>query len=231
MPAVDIVVSARFDPTLILWLNLAGTFVVGLSGAVAGVRARLDLVGVVALAAVVALAGGIIRDLLIGVPPATFRDLRYLAAAGAAGLIGFAARPALDRAQRSILLFDAMGLSVFCVAGVSKAIDFGLGPVQATILGAVTAIGGGLVRDVLLGEVPSVLRHELYAIPALLGAAIIAAAHEAGSSSGLFAISAPRCASRSRRRGVLRDPPRRHALRDPRPDRAERAPVDVFLIP
>jgi uncharacterized membrane protein YeiH len=182
------VVSAGFDATLILWLNLVGTFVFGLSGAIAAVRARFDLFGVVTLSAVVALAGGVTRDVLIGVPPATFRDWRYLVAVGAAGLIGFVARPALDRVQRTILVFDAIGLSVFCVTGASKAIDYGLGPLQATILGAITGIGGGLLRDVLLQEAPVVFTHELYAIPALVGAAIVAIAHEAGSTSGWFTI-------------------------------------------
>src|ERR1041384_4829587 len=129
-----------FDPTLLLWLNLVGTFVFGLSGGLAAVRARLDAFGVVTLAAVVGLAGGIVRDLLIGAPPATFRDWRYLAAVGAAGAVCFYASPALERVRRSILFFDAIGLAVFCVAGASKALDFNLGPVQAILLGAITGI-------------------------------------------------------------------------------------------
>src|SRR5918911_2419089 len=158
-----------------------GTFVFGLSGGMAGVRAQLDLFGVVVLAAVVGLAGGITRDLLIGTPPATFRDWRYLAAAGAAGLICFFARPALERIQRSVLVFDAVGLGLFCVTGATKALDFGVGPVPAALLGAITGIGGGMLRDVLLGDVPTVLRHELYAIPALLGAAVLVVAQKSGS--------------------------------------------------
>lgn len=177
-----------FDPTLILVLNLAGTFVFGLSGGLAAVRARLDLFGVVVLAAVVGLAGGIIRDLLIGTPPATFRDWRYLAAAGAAGLVSYFAAPALERIHRSVLIFDALGLGLFCVTGATKALDFDLGPVQAVILGAITGIGGGMLRDVLLREVPTVLRHELYAIPALLGATVLVIAQESGSSSPIFPI-------------------------------------------
>ena len=177
-----------FDPTLILALNLAGTFVFGLSGGLAAVRAKLDLFGVVVLAAVVGLAGGITRDLLIGTPPATFRDWRYLAAVGAAAAVCFFAGSAVERVQRSVLLFDAIGLAVFCVTGASKALDSGLGPVQAIILGAITGIGGGMVRDVLLSEVPTVLRHELYAIPALAGASVVAVAHLAGSSSGWFTL-------------------------------------------
>lgn len=173
----------RFDPTLILVLNLAGTFVFGLSGGLAGVRARLDLLGVVVLAFVVALAGGIIRDLLIGVPPATFRDGRYLAAAGGAGLVSFVARPALDRVVHTLTFFDALGLGLFCVTGATAALDHHLGPVQSIILGAITGVGGGMVRDVLLRQVPNVLRADLYAIPALVGATILVVGHEAGSHS------------------------------------------------
>jgi len=177
-----------FDPTLILALNLVGTFVFGLSGGLAAVRARLDLFGVVVMAAVVGLAGGIIRDLLIGTPPATFRDWRYLAAAGAAGLVCFFGRPALERVQRSVLVFDAVGLGLFCVTGASKALDFGVGAVSAVLLGAITGIGGGMLRDVLLREVPTVLHHDLYAIPALLGAGVLVAAQESGTSSPVFPV-------------------------------------------
>ena len=175
-----------FDATLVLWLDLVGTFVFGLSGGLAAVRARLDVFGVVVLAAVVGLAGGVARDLLIGTPAETFRDGRHLAAVGAAGLVSFFAGPALDRIQRGVQVFDAVGLAVFCVVGASKALAFGLGPVQAVILGAITGIGGGMLRDVLLGQTPTVLRHELYAIPALLGAGVVVGAHAAGSLSPVF---------------------------------------------
>jgi uncharacterized membrane protein YeiH len=183
-----------FDPTLILVLNLAGTFIFGLSGGLAAVRAKLDLFGIIVLAAVVGLAGGITRDLLIGTPPATFRDWRYLAAAGAAGLVCYFGRPALERIQRSVLVFDAVGLGLFCVTGATKALDWGIGPVPATLLGAITGIGGGILRDVLLREVPTVLRHDLYAIPALLGAGVLVAAQEAGSDNPVFpALGAALC--------------------------------------
>jgi uncharacterized membrane protein YeiH len=181
-------VPRGFDPTLILVLNLAGTFVFGISGGLAAVRERLDLFGVVVLAGVVALAGGITRDLLIGVPPATFRDWRYLAAAAAAGLLCYFGRPALERIKRSVLIFDAVGLGLFCVTGATKALDFGIGPVPAILLGAITGIGGGILRDVLLSDVPTVLRHELYAIPALLGASILVIAQESGSDSPIFPV-------------------------------------------
>src|SRR3954463_7152039 len=183
-------VPAGFSPTLILVLNLVGTFVFGLSGGLAAVRAKLALFGVVVLAAVVGLAGGITRDVLIGIPPATFRDWRYLAAAGAAGLACFFGRPLLARIQRSVLVFDAIGLGLFCVTGATKALDFGVGPVPAILLGAITGIGGGILRDVLLREVPTVLRHDLYAIPALLGAGVLVIAQESGSSNPAFPVVA-----------------------------------------
>ena len=179
-----------FDPTLILVLNLAGTFVFGLSGGLAGVRARLDLLGVIVLSFTVGLAGGIIRDLLIGIPPATFRDGRYLAAAAAAGIVSFIARPALERVDRALTFFDAIGLGLFCVTGASAALAHHLGPVQSIILGAITGVGGGMVRDLLLREVPNILRADLYAVPALLGATVLVVSHQAGARSALFPLLA-----------------------------------------
>ena len=170
-----------FDPTLLLFLNLAGTFVFGLSGGLAGVQARLDAFGVVVLAVTVGLAGGIARDLLIGIPPQTFRDWRYLAVAGAAGLVTFLAAPKLERLGRPILVLDAAGLALFCVTGASTALDHHVNAVSAVVLGAITGIGGGMLRDILLGETPVVLRTGLYAIPALIGAAIVVIASESGS--------------------------------------------------
>jgi len=181
-------VPAGFSPTLILVLNLAGTFVFGLSGGLAAVRARLDLFGVVVLAAVVGLAGGITRDVLIGTPPATFRDWRYLAAAAAAGVVCFFAGRALERAERSVMIFDALGLGLFAVTGATKALQFGLGPVQAILLGTITGVGGGMLRDLLLREVPTVLREGLYAIPALLGASVLVVAQQLGSTNPLYPV-------------------------------------------
>jgi uncharacterized membrane protein YeiH len=177
-----------FDPTLLLVLNLVGTFVFGLSGGMAGVRAQLDLFGAVVLAVVVGLAGGIIRDLLIGIPPATFRDWRYLAVAGGAGLVTSLAHPAIDRLQRPIDALDAAGLSLFCVTGAATALAHRLGVAEAVILGAITGIGGGMLRDVLVREIPTVLRGGLYAIPALVGAGIVVAADRAGAHTIVFPI-------------------------------------------
>jgi uncharacterized membrane protein YeiH len=162
------------EPPLLLALDLTGTFAFALNGALTAVRAaRLDIVGVVALGIITAIGGGIVRDVLIGdVPPATFRDWRYLTVAAGGGLLAFGFSRRLDRLLGPITILDAAGLSLFAVTGASKALDFGLGAGPAVILGAVTGVGGGTIRDVLIGEVPSVLRSGLYAIPALLGATI-----------------------------------------------------------
>lgn len=177
-----------FDPTLLLVLNLVGTFVFGLSGGMAGIRAQLDLFGAIVLAAVVGLAGGIIRDLLIGIPPATFRDWRYLAVVGGAGLVTTLAHPAINRLQRPIDVLDAAGLALFCVTGAATALAHRLGVAEAVILGAITGIGGGMLRDILVREIPTVLRGGLYAIPALVGAGIVVAAYKAGDRTIIFPI-------------------------------------------
>lgn len=177
-----------FDPTLLLVLNLAGTFVFGVSGGLAAVRARLDVFGIMVLAVVVGIAGGITRDVLIGVPPQTFRDWRYLAAGAGAGVLTFVAHGVLSRLERPILVFDAGGLSLFCVTGAGTALAHGVGPVEAVVLGAITGVGGGALRDVLLREIPVVLRAGLYAIPALVGAAVVVIAAEFGSHSLAFPI-------------------------------------------
>jgi uncharacterized membrane protein YeiH len=177
-----------FDPTLLLVLNLIGTFVFGLSGGLAGVRARLDIFGVVVLAIVVGLAGGITRDLLIGIPPQTVRDWRYLAIAGGAGLVTFVAHATLKRLERPILVLDAAGLALFCVTGAATALDHRVAPVEAVVLGAITGVGGGVLRDMLVREIPIVLRTGLYAIPALIGAAVVVIAAKAGTHNLTFPI-------------------------------------------
>lgn len=174
------------DPTLLLVLNLAGTFVFGLSGGLAAVRARLDMFGVIVLAVTVGMAGGILRDVLLGIPPQTLRDWRYVAVAASAGLLTFVAHGVLAKLERPIPVFDAAGLALFCVTGAATALAQRVGAVEAVALGAVTGVGGGVLRDVLLREVPTVLRHQLYAIPALLGAAVAVIAREADLTSPVF---------------------------------------------
>jgi uncharacterized membrane protein YeiH len=166
------------ESPILLALDLAGTFAFALNGALTAVRAaRLDLVGVLTLGMITAIGGGIIRDILLGaVPPATFRDWRYLAVAAAGSLIAFAFAGRLHRLAGPIMVLDAVGLSVFAVTGASKAVEFGIQAPQAVILGTITAVGGGTLRDVLVREIPSVMRDGLYAVPAFAGAAITVAA-------------------------------------------------------
>jgi uncharacterized membrane protein YeiH len=162
------------ESPLLLVLDLTGTFAFGLNGALTAVRtARVDIVGVLTLGMITAMGGGIIRDILLDdLPPATFRDWRYLAAAAFGALIVFAFARPLDRVAGLIEVLDAVGLSVFAVTGASKAMGFGIGPAQAVILGVVTGVGGGTLRDSLIGKVPSVMSEGLYAIPAFVGAAL-----------------------------------------------------------
>lgn len=168
-----------FDITWLPYaLDLAGTFVFALSGAMAGVKNRLDLFGVLVLSFVAANTGGITRDVLIGaVPPAAISDWRYLAVSVLAGLLTFGFPSFVDRQWNPVLVFDAAGLALFAVTGASKALAHDLNPLMATLLGMLTGIGGGMARDLLLAQVPTVLRADLYAVAGLAGAAVVTVAH------------------------------------------------------
>lgn len=156
-------------------IDLLGTFAFALSGATAGVRKGLDLFGVLVLAFAAATAGGIARDVMLGAtPPAALVDPRYLAASTVAGLITFHRYALIERLRHPVQITDAVGLSLFAVVGTGKALEYGLGPVGAVLLGVLTGIGGGIARDVLVMEVPAVLRRELYAVAALVGATLVA---------------------------------------------------------
>ena len=160
--------------TLLLVLDLAGTFVFAISGATAGVKRRLDLFGVFVLAFVAGNFGGITRDVLIGsVPAGAISDWRYLAVSLLAGAITFYWSSAIDKLSSPVLVFDAAGLGLFAVSGTQKALAFGLDPVMAALLGMLTGIGGGMARDILLAEIPTVLRADIYALAALAGAAVV----------------------------------------------------------
>jgi uncharacterized membrane protein YeiH len=165
---------AHEHSTTLLVLDLAGIFVFGVSGALVAVRKELDVFGVVMLAACTGLGGGFIRDVLIGAtPPAALADWRYLVCPVVAGLLTFWFHPTLGRMERSMLVADALGLAMFAPAGALKAVAFHLGFLPATLMGMVTGIGGGMLRDILTGRVPLVLRPgTLYAIPATAGAAV-----------------------------------------------------------
>lgn len=169
---------------LLLLADLIGTFVFALSGATVATRRQLDLFGVLVLSFAASSAGGICRDVLIGAtPPAALRDWRYLAVAMSAGLITFFWAPLIERMKTPVRMFDAAGLGLFAVAGAQKALDYGLNPVMAALLGMLTGIGGGMLRDVLLAEVPMVLRADLYAIAALAGATVVVAGDAMGLPS------------------------------------------------
>lgn len=165
-----------------LALDLTGTFAFALNGALTAMRvARIDIVGVLALGMITALGGGMIRDVVLdALPPATFSDWRYLAVAALGALLAFMAGQRLDRLATPIVVLDAVGLSLFAVSGALKGLEFGVGFAQAVILGTITAVGGGTLRDVLIREIPAVLSSGLYAIPALVGALVLVSGHSLG---------------------------------------------------
>jgi len=161
-------------------LDLVGAFVFALSGGLVAVKKRFDVFGVIVLACAAALGGGIVRDLLIGdVPPVGISDWRLLAAATLGGLATFFFQPGIERISRFVRVLDAGGLAAFAVSGSLKAATtLGVQPIAAVLVGVITAVGGGVIRDLLAGQVPEVLRRELYAIPALIGSVVVVAAVE-----------------------------------------------------
>lgn len=175
---------------VLVTLDMIGIFVFAISGALVAIRKELDLFGVLVLAGTTGLGGGFLRDVLIdATPPAALADWRYLLVPVAAGLVAFVWHPALGRLEPYVNAFDAFGLSLFCVTGSIKALEYGLGPAPAALMGMVTGIGGGMARDVLAGRVPVVFRGELYATPALAGAAVVSVLHSLGQPVWLVALA------------------------------------------
>lgn len=162
--------------TTLVVIDLVGIFVFATSGGLVAVRKGLDIFGVLVVAGTTGLGGGFIRDVLIGAaPPESLRDWRFLTVPVAAGLLTFWFHPAVARQERVINIIDAVGLALFSVAGAEKALDYGLNPLAAALMGMVTSIGGGMLRDILTGRVPEVLRPGvLYATPSLAGAVVAA---------------------------------------------------------
>ena len=159
-------------------LDGLGSFVFALSGGLLAVEKRFDLFGVLLLSFVVAVTGGITRDLLIGaVPPAAVASWHTLAIAVLGGLLTFYVYPVVQSFRRGVVFFDAIGLAVFAVTGAEKALQYGIGSVMAAVLGMASGIGGGIMRDVLAGNVPTVLRADLYALAALAAAGIVSLGH------------------------------------------------------
>ncbi|MFH0242288.1 trimeric intracellular cation channel family protein [Streptomyces sp. HK10] len=177
-----------FTPSVQHWLDLAGIFVFAVSGALLAVRKNFDVVGMALLASVTGLGGGLFRDLVIGaVPPAAFTDLGYLLTPMAATALVFFLHPQVERINRAVMVFDAAGLGLFCVTGTVKAHAYGLGLTASVVMGLATAAGGGVLRDVLANEVPSLLRwdREVYAVPAVVGAVAVALLIRAGDLNGV----------------------------------------------
>jgi len=165
-------------------LDFVGTFVFALSGAAAAVKRELDFFGVLVLSLVAATTGGIIRDVLIGaIPPLALVDWHYLGISLIAGILTFYWFPRIERLKSPVQLFDAAGLALFAVTGAQKALAYGLDAPMAALLGMLTGIGGGMARDVLLREIPTVLRAELYAIAALAGAGAVVIGESLGLPS------------------------------------------------
>ncbi|WP_017615839.1 trimeric intracellular cation channel family protein [Nocardiopsis salina] len=178
--------------SVILTLDLLGVFAFALDGALTAIRtARVDIVGVIVLGVATALGGGIIRDVLLGQTPATFQDWRYLVTALGGGALAYFLSRQLRHLATPIQLFDAAGLSLFAVIGATRALEHGFGPLQAVLLGVITGVGGGTIRDVLLNRIPVVLsaNSRLYAIPALLGAGVVVLADTVGLDSVWFALA------------------------------------------
>jgi len=156
------------------FLDLAGTFVFAISGAAAAKERGLDLFGICAIAFIVACGGGIIRDLCIGaIPPAGLTNWSYLVAAITAAGITLGLYSFVKRLKQPVLFFDALGLSLFAVTGAQKSIAYGHNAEVAVLLGVTTAVGGGVLRDILLNRVPVILEKEIYASSALIGALIV----------------------------------------------------------
>lgn len=167
---------------LLVGLDVIGVFAFALSGGLTAVRKEFDLFGVVVLSLVAGLGGGVLRDVLIGaIPPAGISDWRLFGAASAAGVATFFLHPGLARSRRLIGSLDAVGLGFFAIAGTLKALELGAPTLTAVIVGVLTGVGGGMIRDLLAGDVPEVLRHrELYALPALAGVSLFAITWELG---------------------------------------------------
>lgn len=165
-----------FTPSVQHALDIVGIFVFAISGALLAVRKNFDVFGIAVLAEVTALGGGIFRDVIIGaIPPAAFTDLGYFTTPLLAAGLVFFLHPHVERIQVGVNVFDAAGLGLFCVAGTVKAYDYGLGLTSSATLGLATAVGGGVLRDVLANEVPSLLRwdRDLYAVPAIVGSVMV----------------------------------------------------------
>lgn len=173
LPVIPVVLLDGLDKALYASADITAAFVASISGAQAARERRLDLFGLLIIAYLTALAGGIFRDLCIGaLPPVGLSDWRYLCATLAGGAIVLYAPHWFDRFKHPVAFFDALALGFYAVVGAQKALSYGYNAQVAILLGASTAVGGGVVRDILLARIPNILRKEIYAVAALTGAGI-----------------------------------------------------------
>lgn len=158
--------------SLSYWVGMAGTVAFAVTAVLAVAPKGIDVFGVVVLGVITAIGGGTLRDVILGVPVFWSTDLSYIWVAVGASLVAFSANSLFSRTQiyRSMLYIDALGVSLFAIQATAKVwnLDFGR-PVGPIMLGVVTAIGGGLIRDVLAGRQNLLMKRELYAVPVLLG--------------------------------------------------------------
>ena len=175
--------AAQADRVLLV-ADFAGTFVFAAEGALLAIASGLDIFGVMVLAFATALGGGVVRDVLIGAaPPQALRDWRYAATAfGAALLVFLFWRRSASIPPGLIFTLDAAGLALFAVAGTEKALAYRMPPFIAMLMGTITGVGGGTIRDVLLARVPSILNSEVYATAAFAGALVLVASRHVGFS-------------------------------------------------
>lgn len=169
---------------LLYVLDLIGTVAFAVSGALAAIQRKMDLLGVIVLATVTAIGGGTLRDLLLGdTPPFCFKDETYLLLSLGTALAVFAFYTQFSIWSKTLHVFDAIGLGTFVVIGCGKAMSFSVGPVGAVILGVMTATAGGAIRDVLSGQVPMILQREVYASACIAGAVLMVAMRHLGAPS------------------------------------------------
>ena len=174
-------------------LELIGIYVFATSGALMAIRKGFDAVGILIMATITALGGGIMRDVIIGAtPPAAFGNISYLVVAAVAALVTFFAHPVVEKLNMAILIFDAAGLGLFCVTGTAKALDYDLGALPSVVLGVMTAVGGGVLRDIIAMEVPALVKveTELYSVPVAIGAIVIAATYGTSLPQAPIAVGA-----------------------------------------
>jgi uncharacterized membrane protein YeiH len=175
---------------LLFTLDLAGTFVFAVEGAMAAIRGNLDFLGLMVLSFATALGGGVVRDLLIGaVPPGAIGDWRYSVVAFSGAAVTFFLHHFVQEIPTQVLIgFDAAGLALFAVAGTQKALNYGIHPFMAILMGTITGVGGGTVRDILLAQIPTVLRADVYATAAMAGAAVMILGRKLGLRPALTAV-------------------------------------------